>query len=408
MPSKPAVLVFHPRHRQSVLDRRRTLKMARSAHAYVRGSTVRFYEWLNSTSAKRIPQGPPVWICGDCHLGNLGPVADANGRVRIAIRDLDQTVIGNPAHDLVRLALSLATAIRGSDLPGVTTAIVLEEMASGYVEALAPRGESRPSEKTPRAVSRILDRSYRRRWHHLAEERIEDVTPKIPYGKSFWPITAAERKEIHRIFNDPEVRRLITSLKGRKDGDKVQVLDAAYWVKGCSSLGRLRFSVLVGIGKRKKRKKDGFCLIDIKEATPPAAPRLRTAKLPTDNAKRVVEGARMLSPFLGQRMIPGSFLNHKVVLRELLPQDLKLEMDQLTRDEAILAARYLAFVVGSAHASQMDDRTRREWCKTLLRDFSRNLDAPSWLWASVVDLIAHHETAYLEHCRRYALDSASR
>jgi uncharacterized protein (DUF2252 family) len=408
MSSKPALLVFHPRRRQSVLSQRRTLKMARSAHAYVRGSTVQFYQWLNSASAKRIPQGPPVWICGDCHLGNLGPVADANGRVRIAIRDLDQTVIGNPAHDLVRLALSLATAIRGSDLPGVTTAMVLEQMALGYVEALEPRGKSKRSGPTPRAVSRILDRSYKRRWHHLAEERIEDVTPKIPYGKRFWPITSAERKEIHRIFKDPEVRGLITSLKGRKDGDKVEVLDAAYWVKGCSSLGRLRFSVLVGIGKKKKRKKEGFCLIDIKEAAAPAAPRLRTGKLPTDNAKRVVEGARMLSPFLGQRMIPGSFLNHKVVLRELLPQDLKLEMDQLTRDEAILAARYLAFVVGSAHASQMDDRSRREWRKSLVHDFSTNLDAPSWLWASVVDLVAHHETAYLEHCRRFALDSASK
>jgi uncharacterized protein (DUF2252 family) len=156
----------------------------------------------------------------------------------------------------------------------------------------------------------------------------------------------------------------------------------------------------------KKRNKDGFCLIDIKEAVPPAAPRLRTAKLPTDNAKRVVEGARMLSPSLGRRMIAGRFLKHTVVLRELLPQDLKLEMDQLTHDEAILAARYLAFVVGNAHASQMDDRSRREWRKTLLHDFSPNLAAPSWLWASVVDLIAQHETAYLEHCRRYALDSA--
>jgi len=400
--------MFHPRNRLSVLNQRRTLKMARSAHAYVRGSTVQFYKWLNSTSAKRIPQGPPIWICGDCHLGNLGPVADANGRVRIAIRDLDQTVIGNPAHDLVRLALSFATAIRGSDLPGVTTSMVLEQMALGYVEALEPRGKSRWSAKIPRAVARILDRSYRRRWHHLAEERIEDVTPKIPYGKSFWPITAEERKEIHRIFKDSEVRRLITSLKGRKDGDKVEVLDAAYWVKGCSSLGRLRFSVLVGIGKKRKRKKDGFCLVDIKEATPPAAPRSRTASLPADNAKRVVEGARLLSPFLGQRMIPGHFLNHNVVLRELLPQDLKLEMDQLTRDEAILAARYLAFVVGNAHASQMDGQSRKQWRKTLLRDFAKNLDAPSWLWSSVVDLIAHHETAYLEHCRRYALDSASK
>ena len=32
--------------RQKLLDERRNLKMARSAHAYVRGSTVKFYEWL--------------------------------------------------------------------------------------------------------------------------------------------------------------------------------------------------------------------------------------------------------------------------------------------------------------------------------------------------------------------------
>ena len=98
-----------------ILQQQRNLKMARSAHAYVRGSTIKFYEWLEQTAAKSLPQGPPVWICGDCHLGNLGPVANAKGAVEIEIRDLDQTVIGNPTHDLVRLALSLATAIRGSD-----------------------------------------------------------------------------------------------------------------------------------------------------------------------------------------------------------------------------------------------------------------------------------------------------
>ncbi len=101
------------------------LKMARSAHAYVRGSTVKFYEWLE-TSPANLPEGPPVWICGDCHIGNLGPLADSKGRV-VQIRDLDQTVIGNPAHDLIRLALSLASAARGSDLPGVTTARILEQ-----------------------------------------------------------------------------------------------------------------------------------------------------------------------------------------------------------------------------------------------------------------------------------------
>jgi len=102
--------------------------MARSVHAYVRGSTVKFYEWLDAQKRNTLPEGPPVWICGDCHAGNLGPVANADGEVDIQIRDLDQTVIGNPAHDLIWLALSLATASRGSNLPGITIAKILENM----------------------------------------------------------------------------------------------------------------------------------------------------------------------------------------------------------------------------------------------------------------------------------------
>ena len=90
-----------PDQRAVYLLETRNLKMARSAHAYVRGSTSKFYEWLEA-SPTGVPVGPPVWICGDCHVGNLGPLADAKGRVAVQIRDLDQTVIGNPAHDLIR------------------------------------------------------------------------------------------------------------------------------------------------------------------------------------------------------------------------------------------------------------------------------------------------------------------
>jgi uncharacterized protein (DUF2252 family) len=32
--------------RNAALEAKRTLKMARSAHAYVRGNTAKFYEWL--------------------------------------------------------------------------------------------------------------------------------------------------------------------------------------------------------------------------------------------------------------------------------------------------------------------------------------------------------------------------
>ena len=71
--------------RASTLRRTRNLKMAGSAHAYVRGNTLKFYEWLAASDSSKVPQGPPIWICGDCHVGNLGPLADIDGEIDIEI-----------------------------------------------------------------------------------------------------------------------------------------------------------------------------------------------------------------------------------------------------------------------------------------------------------------------------------
>lgn len=47
-------------------------------------------------------------------------------------------------------------------------------------------------------------------------------------------------------------------------------------------------------------------------------------------------------------------LERSVFVCELLPQDMKLETDELTREEAMKSARFLAFVVGKAHGKRMD------------------------------------------------------
>src|SRR5437763_15402709 len=112
----------------------------------------------------------PIWICGDCHVSNLGPLSNADGRVEIEIRDLDPTVIGNPAHDLIRLGLSLATAARGSNLPGVTTALVVERMVEGYDAGLQGETLAPDQETTPREVRRLLKQALRCRCIHLAPE----------------------------------------------------------------------------------------------------------------------------------------------------------------------------------------------------------------------------------------------
>jgi len=377
--------------------------MAESSHRYVRGSTVKFYEWLEHLRAGVLPDGPPVWICGDCHMGNLGPVANAAGQIEIQIRDLDQTVIGNPAHDLVRLGLSLASAARGSDLPGVTTAKMLERMMEGYAKAFEPDFHEEIDVEQPKSIRSAIGQSVTASWKTLANERIEDAKPTIPLGKRFWPVSAQEKQEISSLFDQEQLRRIATMLRSRDDDSSVEVMDAAYWVKGCSSLGRLRYAVLLGLDAKNKEKR-AYCLMDIKEAIDAAAPRAAGVQMPSEQAQRVVEGARHLSPHIGKRMLATKMLGKSVFVRELLPQDLKLKITQLSRDEAMRIAEYLSAVVGKAHSRQMDAETRKGWQAQLNRNRSKQLDAPTWLWTSIVELLAIHESAYLEHCRKYALE----
>jgi uncharacterized protein (DUF2252 family) len=396
---------LRPGSRQELLTSKRNAKMARSAHAYVRGNTDKFYEWLGETDVRNLPQGPATWICGDCHTGNLGPVADAKGRVEVQIRDLDQTVIGNPVHDLIRLGLSLATAARGSALPGVVTINMIEALFDGYIRAFQSSADSRVLRTRPEVIRVVMREAVRRSWKNLARERLDDTQPTIPFGKRFWPISKSERAEIEALFRQRTLTQLATSLRGRPSTGEVTVLDAAYWVKGCSSLGRLRYAVLLDVDGG-VIEGDDLCLIDIKEGVKAAAPRYSNTRMPKDNAERVVEGARHLCPYLGERMRSATLQGRPVILRELLPQDLKLEIEQVDQKDAMAVARYLAHVVGRAHARQMDQASRRSWAVELRRTKTKSINAPLWLWSSIVELVGGHEVGYLEHCRRFALDPA--
>src|SRR5207248_2039840 len=143
------------------------------------------------------------------------------------------------------------------------------------------------------------------------------------------------------------------------------------WIKGCSSLGLLRYALLIGIGKGKRRE---LCLVDVKEAIKASAPRAEGAAMPKDNAERVVEGARRLSPYLGERMRASRLMDRAVFVRELRPQDQKLEIESLQGDEAVTVARFLAGVVGRAHARQMEESDRKHWADELNRNRSKSLD----------------------------------
>jgi uncharacterized protein (DUF2252 family) len=171
----------------------------------------------------------------------------------------------------------------------------------------------------------------------------------------------------------------MTSHSGGKDA-------ARFFVLPCS----LRF------GKNKRTK---LCLVDIKEAREPAAPKGPKAAIPPNQAERVIAGARHLSPALGCRMTSAKIAGREVFLRELLPQDLKIKIGTLDFAEAVKIGHFLASVVGQAHSRQMTPELRRSWWRDLQRNRSKQRDAPSWLWTMVINLLVSHEAGYLEHCR---------
>jgi uncharacterized protein (DUF2252 family) len=70
---------------------------------------------------------------------------------------------------------------------------------------------------------------------------------------------------LSQMFASDSVRPTLISLGARAKDDPIELLDAAYWMKGCSSLGRLRYAAILRIGRGKG---SSLCLADVKEGLP--------------------------------------------------------------------------------------------------------------------------------------------
>src|SRR4029077_18150982 len=136
------------------------------------------------------------------------------------------------------------------------TARMIERMVVGYEAAFAPeaQGEIDVDKDMPKLIRSAMKLAAGRSWKHLADERIEGIEPTIPLGSRFWPLTQNERTAVERLFEEGDLRRLTLSFRSRKDEAPLRVMDAAYWQKGCSSLGRLRIAVLVAVDKGKAER----------------------------------------------------------------------------------------------------------------------------------------------------------
>jgi uncharacterized protein (DUF2252 family) len=107
-----------------------------------------------------------------------------------------------------------------------------------------------------------------------------------------------------------------------------------------------------------------------------------------------------------ERMRAVNVVVRPAFVRELTPQDLKIEIEQLTADEATKLAGFLGGLSGKLTIGKWTETRAPSGDGDLRRSRSKSPDAPGWLWKNVVDLPVDHEKAYLEHGRKYALQKA--
>ncbi len=375
-----------PEERTARLRALRDSKMSESAHAFVRASAPLFYA---SLGGMQIPAGPDIWISGDAHAENIGAVGSAKGEVELGLNDFDETVIGAPAHDLLRLGLSLTTVARTKGLGGAAITSMLASLVEGYEVGLL-RGSSK-DDRRAESLAELLREAVRADRRQLLRKMTGEEHPKeLPETEKLWPLAEGRKNELAELVARDDVQELVRQSDPKHAGS-VKLLDAAFRVAGTASLGGFRAALLVEVEDAPRA--DRLRVLDVKEAQPTSTP--RRAGTPKDEAERALTGARALSPAYGGRKLAVLACGHRCLLRELMPQERKVECAALEAAELADVARGLAHVVGRAHGRQLAAKEARSWCEDVSEKRVAGT-APRWFSRALAPLVGIHESAYLK------------
>ena len=232
-----------PAARADALRQLKEQKTAANAHAFVRAAPKLFYEELEGKKHDALVEGPVVWISGDCHVENLGAVADARGTASIEMNDFDESVRNNPVFDVLRLSLSVSMACRAAGLSGLDVQSTVTAITEGYVGAHAQRGADQPFEVAvaPKRIQEMFDEAIARSQKHLLAKRAAGTKKArryFPLGPKYWPLTKGEKAAIAKLLTEPAVRAVVTTMAGRHQDAIIDLVDCAFRIAGTSSLGR--------------------------------------------------------------------------------------------------------------------------------------------------------------------------
>ena len=223
--------------------------------AFYRGTCHLFYEnWPANTS---LDNAPPVWVCGDLHIQNLGSYKADNRLVYFNINDFDESALAPCTWDLARFLTCLLVSARTLDITEGNAIELCKLFLDDYTHTLVKGhiGMIEENEVVGAVRDLIFQVKARRRTAFLDSktQRVGEARKLIIDGKHYTPITEAERTTITSVIEQWGTNQA--------DPQFFKVLDAAHRIAGVGSLGISRYAVLV----EGKGSPDYNYLLDIKE-----------------------------------------------------------------------------------------------------------------------------------------------
>ena len=271
---------------------------------------------------------PEGLIVGDLHLENFGVYRGQSGALVFDVNDFDDVGFGPIDLDLRRLCTSALL------LPDVAPKVRLEvavAIAQAWLQELRKIGGRFPvpawtEDRAEGPVAGLLQQSARRMQEDLISkaapdgERIADG-PKFAHVDQHWWDLARE------AFSEyVEHLRALRAPDAPKGWD---VLDVAYRFKGTGSLGRMRFTLLLGQGRDRR-------LVELKEARPSAMDLARGRSPDRERAHVQTAAIRRLQGDPWPRVAATRLGETSALARENEPEERKIDGDWLARDAADL------------------------------------------------------------------------
>ena len=274
------------------------------------------------------PAAPEGLIVGDLHLENFGVYRGASGALVFDVNDFDDVGYAPLDFDLKRLCTSALL------LPGLGQGVRLNAartIARGWQEELEKVGGRFPipawtEEKAEGRVAELLRKGGgKSREVMIAKAAPEKGHARLVQGDKF----VRPAKPWSRLV-EQAMSEYLESLKQLKAPDAPrgwEVLDVAYRFKGTGSLGRLRFTVLLGHGSERRS-------VEIKEARSSALDDARGLPPLRDRARVQTASVRRLQGDPWPRVAATCFGKLPALGRENEPSEEKIECEKFAQDDA--------------------------------------------------------------------------